>query len=242
MYNISTLCPTRGRPYQCEEMVKSWINSTSNSELIIYYQDDDTPENLKKYQELEATYNHKDIKWVHGERLTSGHIWNKLYEEYSTAPILHLGSDDLYYKTKDWDIKVKEVANRFEDEIYCISVREGGKEDRGGIICRHPVISRKMAQAVGYFYPPFFIHYNVDIFWRDVTKALNRFVIMDLSVIIGHVRNKATDEHDWRKEFYTGKGDTLKSNYIWARDKYIMNTQIDRYKKFEINTLRRFMK
>lgn len=52
MYNISTVCPTRGRPYSCEKMVKSWIRATNNSELIIYFQNYDNEENLKKYREL----------------------------------------------------------------------------------------------------------------------------------------------------------------------------------------------
>jgi len=241
MYNISTVCPTRGRPYSCEKMIQSWIKNTNNSELILYFQNDDTPENLKKYRELSEQYNKSNIKWIEGPRLTSGMIWNQLYQDYSSAPIIHLGSDDLNYITPHWDEKVKQVANMFSDEIYCISVREGGKEDKGGIICRHPIVSRKMTEALGYFYPPFFIHYNVDIWWRDITSALKRFVIMNNDVLISHVREEVMKEHDWRKEFYYEKINNHKTNYVWARDKYVKE-QIDRYLKLDCSVLKELMK
>lgn len=241
MYNISTVCPTRGRPYSCEKMVKSWIRATNNSELIIYFQNDDNEENLKKYRELSEQYNIQSIKWIEGERLTSGHIWNKLYKEHSSAPIIHLGSDDLNYVTMNWDAKVKEVADNYNDGVYCISVREGGREDQGGRICRHPIVSRKMTEALGYFYPPFFVHYNVDIWWRDITSLLNRFHIMKPDVLISHIRDQVSKEHDWRKDFYYKNVNNHKTNYIWARDKYIRQ-HIDRYLKTDANILKGLMK
>lgn len=235
MLLVSTLCPTRGRPKQCEEMVKSWIDTTFNSELVIFYQRDDPCFN--EYTELEKKYQHHNIVWLAGPRYTSGMIWNLMYERHSKAPILHLGSDDIYFFTKGWDQKVHDLAGQYKDEVYCISVREGGEKDMGGKVPRHPIISRKMADTLGYFHPPYFIHYNVDIWLRDITKALGRFVIMKNDVRIGHVRKDATEEHDWRKEFYADQHNNLNDNYIYARDKYTMN-HIKRVKKADIEVLR----
>lgn len=237
---VSTVVPTRGRPNKCKQMIESWIKNTKDSELIIYYQTDDQPEALEKYKQLESLYNHPNIKWSSGERFTSGMIWNKLYEDYATAPIIHLGSDDLHYKTKNWDQEVQNVTKLFPDEVYCISVREGGKEDRRGRICRHPVVSRKMIDTLGFFHPPFFIHYNVDIYWRDICDEVGRFVIMGQDVLIGHVRDDASKEYDWREEFYHKDVQNHKTNYIWSRDKYVTK-HIKRYKQMDVQLLRSIM-
>ena len=107
-------------------------------------------------------------------------------------------------------------------------------------MCRHPIISRKMIDKLGYFFPPFFIHYNVDCWWADLTKAVNRFVIMK-DIVVSHVRENATKENDWREEHKINPAAERNDN-LWAhRDKYVMRTSIDRYKNIDIEILRKMM-
>lgn len=234
--NISTLCPTWQRPRSCELMIESWLANTTNSELHIYVQDGDPCHD--EYVALRNKY--PQLKWTFGPRLTTGVLWNKLYDQ-AKADIIHLGSDDLNFQTKGWDEAVAILVKKsFSDGVYNISLWEGPSDPHRGQMCRHPIISRKMIDKLGYFFPPFFIHYNVDCWWADLTKAVNRFVIMK-DIVVSHVRENATKENDWREEHKINPAAERNDN-LWAhRDKYVMRTSIDRYKNIDIEILRKMM-
>jgi len=234
--NISTLCPTWQRPRSCELMIQSWLTNTKNSELHIYVQDGDPCHD--EYVALSTQY--PQLKWTFGPRHTTGVLWNKLYGS-ARADIIHLGSDDLNFRTKDWDEKVSKIVNEhFPDEVYNISLWEGNSDKHQGMMCRHPIVSRKMIERLGYFFPPFFIHYNVDCWWADITKAIGRFAIVR-DIVVGHVRENATEENDWREEHKTS-AEANRNDNLWAhRDKYVMRTSINRYKNMDIKALRKMI-
>ena len=64
---------------------------------------------------------------------------------------------------------------------------------------------------------------------------------MKPDVLISHIRDQVSKEHDWRKDFYYKNVNNHKTNYIWARDKYIRQ-HIDRYLKTDANILKGLMK
>jgi len=200
-------------------MIESWIKNTSDSELCIYVQEDDHA--LDQYKSISKKYK-KNITWVFGPRYSTGMMWNILYEEYSKSPIIHLGSDDLDFRSLGWDTFIEKYVRTFSDQVYCLSVMEN--TPKSAKACRHPIISRKMCQALGYFYPPMFNHYQVDHWHREITKKVKRFfTITDIQ--ISHMRDSANSEYDWRQEyktnnFSTGSSKLMLNNSIYQRDKY----------------------
>jgi len=237
--NISTLCPTRGRPLVCEKMIRSWIKNTYNSELCIYVQDDDLC--LDDYKIISKKYT-KKINWVFGPRYSTGMMWNILYENHSNAPIIHLGSDDLHFNSQKWDVFIKDYVRSFSDQVYCLSVMEDNVKSAKA--CRHPIVSKKMCDALGYFYPPMFMHYQVDHWHKTIAKKVNRFfTITDIQ--INHVRDSANSEFDWRQEyktdgFSTSSAKTMLHNSVYKRDKYSFD-KLDRHIDADVDVLKKLI-
>jgi hypothetical protein len=168
---IDLLCPTRGRPEQFKRMCDS-ARETAEYEINIlaYMDNDDTGRD--KYQE--------DV--FIGKPLSLSPAYQFLFNR-SKSDIVMMCADDIMFRTKGWDTKVKQAMP--EDLIGVVSFDDLGrprKEDG------HPFIGRKFVELVGYFTYPKLQHSCVDNWVVDIAKAVNRYVYSD--IIIEHLHPK----------------------------------------------------
>jgi hypothetical protein len=168
---ISLLCPTRGRPDQFKRMVESARDTADGAFNIVAYVDKDDP-TKEEYPE-----------WVQvGYPLPLGPAYQYLWEQ-TKSEIVMMCADDLIFRTKGWDTKVKELMP--EDLIGVVSYDDLGRPRKEN---GHPFIGKKLIQLVGYLCYPKLKHSCVDNWVVDIATGIDRFFYSDL--VIEHMHPK----------------------------------------------------
>lgn len=168
---ISILVPTRNRPdniIRLWESIKDTADNLDDIELITYIDNDDT-----SYESLNVP-----MTRVRGDRIVLSEMWNKCYEASRGEILMHCG-DDLVFKTKGWDTKVKDKFDEFSDRIVFVFGNDGsGVHD--GNFGTHGFLHRRWVEAVGYFVPPYFSSDYNDTWLNDVARIIGRHVHIDI--------------------------------------------------------------
>ena len=115
---ISILCPSRGRPTLAKRMIDTVYNTVSdpkNIEFLLYLNEDDpTLDDYKKYIDKR----HYTI----GPNQSTCYSWNQLAEK-AKFDILFLAGDDIQFMTKNWDLNIIKVFEKFPGRIPVIVER-----------------------------------------------------------------------------------------------------------------------
>lgn len=163
---IVLLTPTRGRPDQFRRMVDS-VNSTSKNAVVI-----SSCNGLDDYADFKLPI---DVPTVY--------MWNKLTEaaiKTSELKLFMLCSDDVIFSTHGWDKALIDHYNALENKIHVYSLQDS--RDKDGT--PHPIVTREYIEAMGYFLPPIFLHWYVDSWTVDISRANNCFThLRDFSLI-----------------------------------------------------------
>lgn len=170
---ISILVPSRGRPNQLHRLTDSIYQTADNCDdlEIITYVDDDDPEGLE-YLEL------PDLRLlIHGPRILLSEAWNECWRQSQGNILMHCG-DDIIFRTKSWDQKVKAAFAEYPDNIVFVHGNDGS--DKGTWFGTHGFIHRDWADMVGYFVPPFFASDYNDKWLNDVAESLGRKRYVDI--------------------------------------------------------------
>lgn len=182
--NLAILTPTRGRPHRFKifnDSVKSLVSD--NSLLKMYYYIDEDDIKLEEYKSTNIMYPENSFITV-GPPDSISKTWNIIAKKAidDGADVLIMGNDDLIYKTKNWDIILKEEIKKFPDDIYCIWFND---DLMRASHCAFPIISKKWYNCLGYFTPGVFhFGYNDTWIW-EIGKKLKR----------AHFLNSVTAEH-----------------------------------------------
>jgi hypothetical protein len=163
---ISILLPSRGRPEKLRTVITAIADTVAHPkkiEVIIRIDDDDP-----------ADYDFGMPKFC---RLSTGPRPESKVAAYNAAYRLAKGDilmplgDDSIFVSKSWDeIIKKEFADR-PDGILLLYGQDGVQNEK---LATHYIISRKMADALGYFSPPMFKGYFGDNFMMDLAQRIGR--------------------------------------------------------------------
>lgn len=168
---VSVLAPSRGRPAACQEMVNSAHQTGSNVEVLAYVDDDDPTD-----------YTVDNATVVRGPRINLSDCWNKLAER-AQGDILHMGSDDIRFRTPGWDDMVRSVVAEFPDRIVFVYGDDGIHDQKMGT---HGFITREWYETVGRFTPPYFPCDYADTWLNDVARRVGRSVYIP-GMLIEHL-------------------------------------------------------
>lgn len=154
-------------------------NADGKVELLGYVDSDDPA--LDAYQSI--AYGFEDCPGMFGERLPLGPAYQKLVD-ICKGDIVMMCADDIVFKTKGWDTRVKETMPK--DLIGVVSCNELpiGHREHG-----HPFIGRRFIEEMGYICHPSLRHSCVDMWVREVAESIGRFYYLD-DVITEHVHPK----------------------------------------------------
>ena len=165
--SLLVFTPTRGRRERCEEMLKSFRETTDNADLLFVIDEDD-----------QDTYEGMD--WspaecaVSAPRGTLSEIINRTAMSFADAyDVLMLVADDHLFRTPHWD-----------------TIMLGALEQMGGTGFAYPddkrrqdipeivMISSDIVRALGFFAEPSLGHFYIDNVWAELGKrsGLIRFV------------------------------------------------------------------
>ncbi len=177
--NITLLVPTRKRPLLLQRMFYSAIEMAKYPDLIemsVYVDNDDpvTKEHLKTMK--------GNIQVTIDNRIIMSDMWNKAYKKAS-ANILFCGGDDLIFRTKDWDEKIVNMFDRYEDKIVLVFPDDLIQRER---LATHFFLHRKWIETLNYVIPPYFSCDYADTWLNEVSNGLNRRIYLP-DIIIEHM-------------------------------------------------------
>lgn len=226
---IDILCPSRGRPELALRMVQS-IRATavhgSRVKVHFYLNDDDAQ--LNRYH---AMLDHlRDLVVIHqGPDAPTAWSWNHLAAK-GDGDLMMLAGDDCVFITKGWDNAFEKAWEDMPKGLGLLSFNDG--RSLPGTGHPHPVMSRGMYNVLGYFTPPLFFHWCVDIWLVTLAKAAGVFHYLD-DVTVDHVKPAET----------TGADDTYRRirKGIWhMRDHEAFQTG-QRWLQADMNVLKNHM-
>lgn len=186
MEKISLLLPTRNRPDNIKRFWDS-VQETADSEVevVVYIDSDDESYNREEMRKA-------GIKVVHGRRRILSETWNQCYSAATGDILGHMG-DDIIFRTKGWDTKVRQAFAQYPDRIVFVYGDDGGPMSDFGT---HGFIHRNWVEAVGYFVPPYFSSDYNDTWLNDVAKLIGRHHRVD--ILTEHM-HPAFNKAEWDK-------------------------------------------
>lgn len=141
------LVPSRGRPEQFKRMVES-ANRTAGGKIKIYSGSNGGDD----YVDLQFPIDCPTV-----------YMWNELAADAMRDPendIFMLGSDDIIFSTPLWDLELKSG----KPWVYHLQ----DSRDQDGT--PHPIVTREWIEALGFFMPPIFMHWMIDIWTVNIAK------------------------------------------------------------------------
>lgn len=179
MMRIAILCPTRGRPDQFHRMVKSAFATADRKNVHVYFYtaDDDpgykAPEGCTHFSGL-------DLSCVAACNYLAAH------ELMDDKALLMIAADDTVFTTPGWDTALLAAYDKLEKKEHVFSLLDS--RDENGT--PHPIVTKEYHKAMGYFFPPIFLHWFVDTWTVEIAKANNCFTHLKDYML---VHNKASD-------------------------------------------------
>lgn len=167
---FSILIPTKNRISNIEKVIKTCLGMAKNPQKIeiIFYTDFDDLES----QNFISNYNSKNIFWVTTKnKVTFSDMWNYCYRQ-SSGKYLMLCGDDVTFETKNWDEKILDIFNAYNDKIVYVVPCDGYQNGKIGV---HGFISREWTNCIGRFTAPYFSYWYVDEWIDNVAKKIGRF-------------------------------------------------------------------
>ena len=182
---IDILIPTRGRYHRLHNAIVSALNTASNRGNInfIVFVDEDDSQNYGTLSSFENT------KLIVGKPDILSKHWNTCFN-CGTGKIVMHASDDIEFETKGWD---EIVIRHFEkDDIICLYGKDGHQDKN----CpTHSFTSRRAAEAIGTFLPPYFTADGNDVWLREVYAGIGRLVY-DESIVTRHLHVNVDAKYD----------------------------------------------
>jgi len=219
---ILVICPSRGRAKVAETFVKSWKETQSGfSDMLLMLDDDDKTDysDAKGVEGVNTVITDicrketRDKNWFRGSAM----MYDAGYKMCPNYKYYGIFSDDMIFRTKDWDKKMVEA------------IEEGGGwgvihgEDLASHKGVHPVVSANLIKIVGYFSVKGLIHLRVDRTWIDIGKGSGLLYCLK-DVIIEHMHPH------WGKGKFDGTYRPLRTQGLKNYDTAIYN----KWKKEEL--------
>jgi hypothetical protein len=181
---ISLLLPTRERPALVHRLFDSLIRTTADLgtlQVVLYVDEDDRASQEICRPELSL------VKIVGHPQQTMGKMNQTCYDA-SQGRYVMLVNDDVVFRSRHWDTRVLEAANRYPDGIMLIY---GNDLDQGEAVPTFPIVPRTACQILGGISPLGYRNLHIESHLLDIFKRLarighNRICYLD-DVIFEHM-------------------------------------------------------
>lgn len=200
---IALLCPTRKRPEQFRRMIRSAFETANPKSVKIYAA-------FSKEEWDEYAYCADDC-WVSimPDGMPTAHKWNALAEiamkDKSNTHFM-LASDDMVFTTPLWNEALL-AAYTNTPHVYHL------RDSRDEFGTPHPIVTREYIEAMGFFLPPFFMHWYVDSWTVEIAKHNNCFTHLK-DYMLEHIKPSDAGKPD---ETHTG----IRARGWHDRDKWV---------------------
>ena len=154
---ISLIVPTRNRPDNIKRLYDSWLQTSSESELIIIADDDDVND-----------YSFHGVKVIRGirqnaiEKINIGALNSKF-------DVIGFCGDDCVIESINWE---NEVLKAMTKPLSLVYVNDGVNKHT---VPNHVFMTRKLYDTLGWFAHPDIVHCYADHVWRKIGQHLNKY-------------------------------------------------------------------
>jgi len=157
---LDILIPTRERPENMKAVLRSIRDTASDPKRITvaFYIDNDDAASMAVPGSLDVTEYcapFKEIQFLHGPRGGLAGVYN-LMTSYVNGDILMYAADDIEFRTKGWDLVVREAFWESVDRIWLMWGYDPARE--AAPFPDHGFISRWGQRVVKYLFPTFGPH------------------------------------------------------------------------------------
>jgi hypothetical protein len=233
---ISFCCPSRGRPELAKRLVDTATETQKGETEFLFYLNDDDP-TLEQYKDL-LDEKHYEI----GPNQSTCWSWNLMCDKASHDVVMLMG-DDVQVLTKDWDQKIVDQINKYEDKILMVVPTDGKmKEIKASdfhepmlwgdtpLPAAHFAVHKNWTNTLGYLAPPFFWHWYVDTYTQKVARKLNRCLYLP------------TVEFKAKKIISDDAGQQIRKNFnIPRRDIFVWEKVRGRHLDADVALLKNFI-
>jgi len=231
---ISFCCPSRGRPELAKRLVDTATETQKGETEFLFYLNDDDPK-LEQYRDL-LDEKHYEI----GPNQSTCWSWNLMCDKASHDVVMLMG-DDVQVLTKDWDQKIVDQINKYEDKILMVVPTDGRMKGTKALDFHEPTlwgdtplpsahfaVHKNWINTLGYLAPPFFWHWHVDSYTQKVARKLGRCLYLPTVVFKAKKMFDDTGEQV-RKHLNINNRD----NFVWDKvKKRHLNTDIKALQDF----------
>ena len=233
---ISFCCPSRGRPELAKRLVDTATETQKGETEFLFYLNDDDPK-LEQYQDL-LDEKHYEI----GPNQSTCWSWNLMCDKASHDVVMLMG-DDVQVLTKDWDQKIVDQINKYEDKILMVVPTDGRMKGTKALDFHEPMlwgdtplpaahfaVHKNWTNTLGYLAPPFFWHWYVDTYTQTVARKLDRCLYLP------------TVEFKAKKIIGDDAGQMIRKNFrIPWRDVFVWEKVKGRHLDADVNALSSFI-
>jgi|TARA_R110000851_G_scaffold137485_1_gene273417 hypothetical protein len=230
---ISFCCPSRGRPELAKRLVDTATETQKGETEFLFYLNDDDPK-LEQYRDL-LDEKHYEI----GPNQSTCWSWNLMCDKASHDVVMLMG-DDVQVLTKDWDQKIVDQINKYEDKILMVVPTDGRRKGTKSLDFHEPTlwgdtplpaahfaVHKNWTNTLGYLAPPFFWHWYVDTYTQTVARKLNRCLYLP------------TVEFKAKKIIGDDAGQMIRKNFrIPWRDVFVWEKVKGRHLQADVTALR----
>lgn len=159
MKSILVMCPTRDRPHSVECMIKSVFETSTDADVCLYIDEDQTEDYLGFTGEA---------KVIHGPVVGPVKSFNTMVEANPGYMVYVAATDDCHFVTPGWDKWVRDTAMNFPNTMGMIGPCNISREGRMDF----PVATANWIKALGFFAYPGCYHYYWDVVLEDLAKTV----------------------------------------------------------------------
>lgn len=196
--SIAILCPTRGRPEQCQRMIESAFKMSAGK-VQLYIAVSGNEFEVYKSALFVPDQNRVGVCMVEmPDGMPTAHKWNRLAELAARQPagLFMLGSDDMYFDTPGWDKALIDHYNSLENKIHCYALQDSRDIDG----TPHVIVTREWIDALGYFVPPIFLHWKIDTWTVEIARSSGVFThLREFKLIHDKPSDKGNGDETFRR-------------------------------------------
>lgn len=168
------ILPTRSRPDSCKRFIKSWIDTSSSTPVIVRLDECDP-----QLDEMKSLYWPDEFTLSVGKREGVTKAVNDFFLKYDNEPWYGFLADDFLPQTKHWDkLLVEAAGNKFISYPNDMSYRED--------LPTMPCVGGDLVRSIGFFGFPKAYHYYVDTIYQFIGSHLNNVKRLD-NVVVEHL-------------------------------------------------------
>jgi len=175
---ISIVLPSKNRQKQLTEMIISCLETANLPDLVDFVVFVDRGDTQYEF----PIYLQQKIKIISGESMWLSTLYNFAASQ-AQGDIIMYGSDDIVFKTLNWDMEVKKAFNSLRNNFGLVFPND--KSSYQGKIATHGFVTKSWITTFGYLLPPYFPNVYTDVWVTELAKSTNCLIYLE-QVIIEH--------------------------------------------------------